>query len=287
MEQEMTNEVQETPVSSMSADELATALKGQPINQTVEDEGTPESKKTGVDDKSAEGTDTNGTVSKEDFDALQEKWSAAQKKAEHQDKMLARLGTELGLLRKSTPEDETARLEQIRQVYWEDPVAGHKALEEWRIEQKTRENQKHQDEQIEAYEKNRSNVTSWSPDFESSIDDMAEIIKQDGVDAASIEAFKKQPYVLDATTLYNLNMRAKLYKSNAVLQAELESLKKENESLKAKPSELVEKIEKAATQSKTITAKTGGGKTTETIENTKPVYRMSREELQRVYKGGM
>jgi hypothetical protein len=274
---------QETPVTAMTYEQLETAHMGNPEVQEPEhvQEPAPEQEDAEVqkEESIAEAAHPE-TISKDEYEKIRADLEKERIRRENQDKLLARLGTELGILRKSTPEDEAVKLQEIRDLYWQDPVEGHHALETYRAEQRSKDDALHQQQFIAKIEENKTNVLRWTPDFESAIDDMAALVEQDGADPQSVSVFKQNPYLLDPTTLYNLNARAKLHRENTDLKTRLEILEKENIELKKKPGDLVSKIEKAVNQPITLTAKSGGGKSADSTITDKPAYRMTSAELE-------
>jgi len=217
-------------------------------------------------------------VAKDDLDAVIAERESLKRRIDNQEKMIARFGTEVGLLRKRSPEEERVELERIRDVFIEDPVEGQKALDEYNKRKTNAETLSQEASQRQREVSNRTAILEHVPDFENTIDAISSILKEDGVPENSIEGFKTNPYILDHTTLFLLNKRAGLANELQTARTEIEQLKAENEKLKSKPEELVDKIEKAARQ-KPLTGKTSGA-APETPYGDKLVTQMSNEELQ-------
>ena len=262
----------------MTAEQLGDALNGSPEPEVKAAEEPVREEEKREPEVVAEPAQPE-TVSKDEYEKLKTDLDKERVRRENQDKLLSRLGTELGMLRKNTPEEEAAKLQEIRDLYWQDPVEGHKALEAYREEQKRKGEDLEKQAFVARVDENKANVLKWTPDFESTIDDMAKLVEQDGADPQSVSMFKQNPYVLDPTTLYNLNARARLAKENTDLKTRIDALEKEVGELKKKPGELVEKIEKAVSQPSPVTAKTGGGKGADSPITPKPVWQMTRAEL--------
>ena len=112
--------VQETPVTAMTYEQLETVHHGQPEVQESApvEEPVPASEPTEVaptEEIPAEAAQPE-TISKGEYEKLKADFEKERVRRENQDKMLARLGTELGMLRKATPEEEALKLQEIRDL---------------------------------------------------------------------------------------------------------------------------------------------------------------------------
>jgi len=261
--------------TALSTEELDQSLNEIPGEEIQEDKPAEEQIVEEVTEEVEE--ETPKVITQEDLDAVVAERETLKRRADNQDKLIARFGTEVGLLRKKSPEEERAELERIRDVFIDDPVEGQKALDDYNKKKVETDNLARESTLMQQETANRTAILGHVPDFENTIGDMAAMLKEDGVPEASIEGFKVNPYVLDHTSLFLLNKRAALAIQLKTVKSELEQLKTENERLKTKPEELANKIEKASKQ-KPLTGKTAGA-AMETPYGDKLVTQMTNEEL--------
>lgn len=277
MEQIMVDQdVQEVNIAELSEEGLEKALSDEP----VEEAETEVKEKAELETKEEKPE----IYSKEDYDSVVSEGEKLKDRVANQEKMIARFGTEVGLLRKKSPEEERVEVERIRDIFLDDPDKGQEALNDYNKRksdaEKLEKDTLFQQQMIET----KNTVIKYIPDFENALDDMAEVLKADNVPADVIEGFKKNPYVLDHTTLYALNKRAHLVKENTDFKTEIEKLKEENKKLKAKPGELARNIE-AASKQKPITAKPEGADVIEDLYSGKIPSQMTKEELDKAMEG--
>lgn len=294
MEQEIIDAQQDTPqVSEMSREQLDTILNAEPVEES-EINIEPDKDENDGDKKNEEDAGklaatamsaVNAGGNEETLNILKTELDGYKKKTEHQDKLINRMGTDIGLLRKKTPEEEQAELERIRNVYLEDPVAGHEEYEKFRLKKAEEEKEQRLQDTYRRAEETRTAVNAAIPDFETVLDDIVGLLSEDNVSPETIKYFKSTPYAYSAETLFNLYKRNELAKQNAALKNEIETLKKEQEELKKRPDKILRNIEDAA-RTQTITARSAGAhvNSNEDIPN-KPVSRMTREELNKILGG--
>ena len=180
------------------------------------------------------------------------------KKVEAQEKFIARQGTEVGLLRKRTPEQEQEDLARIREIYEQDPVQGRLAHDAYLKRADDEKQAEQQRQYLELVESTKESVTTAIPDVETRFADMAALLKEDAVDDATIDQFKKMPYAFSGNLIWNLHKRALLGKENASLKTELETLKAKMTELEGKPARVVKGIEQALKHPQVMGAKSGG-----------------------------
>lgn len=209
------------------------------------------------------------------------------KRVEDQDRFIQRLGTEIGLLKKETPEDVQKRLKEVRDTYNEmaltDPFAAKAYLDQKISEENQRQQAQQQQAFIAKVQQTKADVTSHAPEFETSIEDIATLMQQDGANAQVVDQFRRMPYLFDSALVVNLTKRALQAKEITGLKSEVERLTKENQELRQKPGQLVDKIEQAASQTRPMTGKTGGASAADG-SLPKPIYRMSTAELNELQK---
>jgi hypothetical protein len=281
--------VTETPnVASMTTEDLGNLAQATPqIEDTavvVEDAGTEGKTDTAtvVTTETPNPAETpvvaQETVSREDYEKLA-------KRIEAQEAFFARQGTETGLLRGQTPEQELAELQKIREVYWEDPIKGRE-LHDTFLRRKAEQTQARQAQAIsQKIEGNKARVTQFVPDIETSVADIATLMESDGAEAEDVAIFKRNPYVMEPAALFNLHKRVSLNKENLTLKEQLATAQARIGELEKKPGELITKITNAT---KTVSGSSGGtaGKVDGSALPTKPIYLMTRDELQALKKTG-
>jgi hypothetical protein len=240
----------EKPMEQLSNEELDAQLQTSDEGETPSPESAPEAK---TEEKPAEPPDEVAELRKQN--------ELLQKNLEGLKKVVDRQGNELGKARKALIEKPKA------EEFIDDPVAATEKLMEHKKQTEEQAN-----EQVQEYLRHaKATVQKHVPEFDSSINDIAEIMKNDGADEETLESFKKNPLVFTPAVLVNLAHRAKLVK-------EITKLKEEVASLKKTPSDIVSKINKATNASPVVTAKAGGSPKKATT-NAKDIYKMSDEQL--------
>jgi len=293
-EKEVTTEevTEEKQPFQMTEEELAKATSGE-TQETTSAETTDKEDTQTVEKETKETKDTKETketmetetdkgdtkiVSIEEFEKLQ-------RKAEKNDKLLAKLGTELGMFRKASPEEEVEELQKIRDAYVQDPLKGMQLYDEYK-ERKVAEYREAQKQQVEELETNtRELIENVAPGFVDQMEEIAGLLKEDGYSDEVIKSFKANPYLYGADTLFQIHKRVGLQKDMAELKEENEKLKKENEELKTKPSKLLSEIEKE-TNRKKVTSKKGDETAAHADVPDKPAFLMTKEELAKNLSGG-
>lgn len=249
-----------------------------------------EENKEGSDEGEESGESEDEGSKEDEISSLKTLVTELQGRTEKQSKLLDKFGTEVGLLRKQTPEDAKAKLAEINDLYLENPVEGHKAMEAYFKEEKAAESQSREEEINGIIEGNRSTVVESIPDFEENIDanvsDIAEILEADGASDETIKAFKENPYVIDGSTLFALHKRNQVV--NKLIETEdlLAERDAEIAELKKKPGEVLDKIANATNQN-TLTGK-GGSSSSAGAEKggEAKVTQLSRAELKKIANGG-
>ena len=123
---------------------------------------------------------------------------------------------------------------------------------------------------------NKSFITSKVPDFETHMDDIAAIAKEDGISGIAIANFKRNPWAESPMVLMNLAQRAVQRKAMNKMQTEIETLKK-------KPDEVLKKIGEAA-KHKTLTSASGQGGGSKVPISNEQVHMLSDAELEAALK---
>lgn len=217
-------------------------------------------------------------VSNPELEALKAEHEKLKGRWENQEKLISRFGNEIGLMRKMTPEQTRIELDRIRDVWREDPIAGDEEMRKFRFRQQEDAHKEEAARIIQKVSSTKEALKQFVPEFDSGIDDLAGLIKEDGAGDEYVKAFRENPYLLDHTTLYNMHHRARLSKEVAGLKAELETLKIENEALKKKPGEMLKKIEDASRFKPESAANKGAASQSGTLYDKLPA-KMTSEEL--------
>jgi len=279
----------------MSREDLDTFLgkgpEGISTDLTEEVEGSETGEESTEEETSTENnevtddTDESDTVTSEDIKALMAENKRLLKKTENQDKFFDRVGTEVGLLRKKTPEEDKVELERIRDLYIDDPVAGHKAMVDFNASQEKAETVGREVEVNRRIEVNKTGIESLIPDFETNqseiVEEIAGLMTEDGAPAAAVAAFKEQPFLMDQATLYNLHLRNTIGKESKEKDAKITELETQIEELKKRPGELLSNIEKAS-KNQTLTGKSAGAVPANSTTVQKKPAKMSRAELKKI-----
>lgn len=223
------------------------------------------------------------TPPKTETEILKEKLDFMEQRANRQSKLLSHMGNEIGMLRKTSPEDEKARIEEIKAKYWEDPIAGQQAWEAYKAEKVQLEQEEQYQKVTMEVSKNREKVDKLIPDFSSFIDDIVELAKQDGYNDQMISAFRQYPYFTNYAILYNMVQRVKASKDMTGHKSKVDELTKEIETLKSRSSQILNTIEKETSKAKPINGSPGNSTVNMGLNN-KPVHSMSTEELKELEK---
>lgn len=199
-------------------------------------------------------------LSREDLDALRTEMAELKKATEAKQRLIDKQANEIGALRKITPEDDKAAIKAAEDEYERRHLVEGKAAaddywERFKGERAEKQRQLTEAQSNELIERRKTVVTQYLPEFETTLDTIAEVMKADGANQETIEAFKQTPYQLDPVALFNLSKRAEITKELLTVKQELEAAKTEIETLKKKPQDLIDRI-KSATNS--VTAKSSG-----------------------------
>ena len=279
-------EIQDKPTHQMSNEQLNSIINGEEPGTTeeaVETEVTETEETQELQEETAKSAETEPEVPEKAEVEETGELTLLRKQIENQEKFLARMGTELGLLRKKNPEEEVERLQQLRDLQFEDPIAFQEEYAKYKAEKEEAQNREAQETMQQNVENNKQNVRHIVPDFDNYIPEIAEILLKDGYKTDEVETFKKNPYLTNSDFLFTLQKRAATQKENNALRTELDELKAKYGELEKKPEALLEKIENASRRP--VTGKTGGARATDTLSNA-PVHRLSIDEVRKIAHGG-
>jgi hypothetical protein len=271
-EEKVTEQVVDTPVEPrlMSYDDLKKTLSEEPAHkEPVKEEPAkePELKKEEVKEPVKEVIAEPAKVTQEEpkteqpFENLLKELEATKQRLTDKDKFIQRQGNEIGELRKFAPPEEVARIKEAvkteyDRIHYEQ---GPFAADEYKKQVEKQINEEMQSREvlsnIEKIQTTRQRIVEKLPTFETTIDDMADSLKEDGVPDNLIAAFKQNPYLVDYGELLNINKAAIARKQLSLKNQEVESLKVRIAELEKKPGELIDKINSA---NRTISGKSAG-----------------------------
>ena len=269
---EMTDEQLEAELNPTETKEEAVEEKEQTEEEQTQEE---DSTKEAVEEKK-EGPAT------EEFKVTKEEWDKTQKRLEEKEKFIQRQADEVGKRRKSE--------EQLRQEVFnlKTQLAGdgvnHVEAMEIQNAIREREAQLSESELHTITEFNRNTVKSFVPETENLLDDMAEILKEDGQVDDAIRAFRYNPYSESPGVVINLAKRAELRRELRNKDAKIASLEAELASMKQEPKKVVEKIAKALKENPQMTNKSGQASSTKETVSEMQIPHLSDAELDRLIK---
>lgn len=263
---------QDTPVDArnMSYDDLQKSINDEPVKEEpVTEEKEPEEKEAAPAEEKAEETseppkeETKPTEPPKEnpYEALAKELEMAKQRIADKDKFIQRQGNEIGELRKYVPSEEVARIkQQVKEEYdrihlEEGPFAADEYKKAVETELSQRIQAQQQTATINKVLENRQRVIQDVPNFETTIDDMVESLKEEGIPDTNINMFKQNPYLIDYGELRQIHRSASLRKEKLALQKENETLKQQIVELKKKPDQLIEKVARAT---KSVNGKSGG-----------------------------
>lgn len=121
-------------------------------------------------------------------------------------------------------------------------------MEEYNAKQEQSTNLQNEYAANRSAETNREALSERLPDMEKAetVNELADIMAEDGAPAQAVEVFKKNPFLMDQATLYNLYQRRSLSKENVDLKTQLEAKEKEIAELKGKPEKMLKQLEKVS-----------------------------------------
>ena len=218
----------------------------------------------------------------EEFKVSKEEWEKIQKRLEEKEKFIQRQADEVGKRRKSE--------EQLRQEVYalKTQLAGdgvnHVEAMEIQNAIREREAQLTEAELHTITEFNRNTVKTFIPEPESLLDDMVELLKEDGQDDGAIRMFRDNPYKESPGILINLGKRAELRKESRNKDAKIASLEAELASLRGQPKEVLKKIEKALKEPSQMTNNSGQASSTKQTVDDSQIPHMTDAELERLIK---
>lgn len=209
-------------------------------------------------------------------------WEKTQKRIEDKEKFIQRQAQEVGQRRKSEEQlrAEIFTLEQKLVEKQYEPLEARAIQKELDV----REAQLGEAELSKRFEANRNTVKAFVPELEAYIDDVVAILKEDGQPEEAIRAFRENPYSEHPGVIVNLTKRAELARTLRNKDAEIASLKAENAALKAKPQEVVKKIEQALKQPTAMTNDSGQATSVKASIDESQIPLLSDAELDRAIK---
>ncbi|MDD4479642.1 MAG: hypothetical protein PHD64_11405 [Mesotoga sp.] len=276
----------------LTDEQLDAELSGNAVEKAeeVQSEATDENKSTETEEETKEAeaeqkeVEETQEVKEEDkyVKITKEEWENTQKRIEEKEKFIQRQAAEVGKRRKSEEQirSELLTLQTQLQERWNEP------LEATQIQGAIREREKQLNE-AELHtitEFNRNTVKTFVPEHESLIDDMIELVKEDGQPEEAIRAFRDNPYKEPPGTLINLAKRAEQRRELRNKDAKIASLEAELVALKKEPKEVLKKIEKTLREPSQMSNNSGQASSTKQGFEETQIPHMTDAELDRLLK---
>jgi len=266
--EEKDQETTEEEVAQLSDDELKKAVVQAKSGAGKEEKPKPEVK--------PEKTEVSPKPKGDEKPEVKSELSAEEKirkQVEDKEAFIQKQAQEIGNLRKKVkefeiPHEDARTRERLKEKFSEDPLA---ATEEAIFDIETRKG------------KQRDLIKSLIPNIEEIKEDIAVLVREEGSESEeAISLFLANPYVADPVKLRYWAALAMHKKDKETLSKQVEDLKGQ---LQTTGKDVLKKIEKAAQETKTLTAKTGAEAEEETTTLTEEqISYLSDEELKRLTK---
>lgn len=229
--------------TTMSDDELKEAYESASSEPETVEESAPETQEA---EQAVEETPTEEPQEESEVAKLQARIAEQEKMIGSQSSQIGEL-RKLAEMQKSEPEAADDGIEKLREIFEEDPIKGIQMYESMKSEQQRKAEAMQQYEELQ----NQNLIKEKIPEFGDLVNDMTELAKQDGLDDMTIRNLLNRPYATNhLATTYNLAQRAMQVRHVASLQAEIDSLK-------GKADSVLDKVEQAANNKPSVSAKSG------------------------------
>ena len=176
------------------------------------------------------------------------------------EQFIQRQANEIGLLRKQNPQEVRDQIQAVEAEY--DRIYAEQgkfaADQFWKGIERQREaaiEEQRTVQNINHMKQTRERVIADAPTFETSIGDIADVLKDDGFKDDFIEQFKQSPYSIEYGELRLLHKAANYRKESVSQKQEIETLKAKIAELEKEPGNIIEKINNAT---KSVTGKSSG-----------------------------
>ncbi len=236
-------------------------LNGQEIVEVV----TEDKVDAGTQDKQSPPADTKPS----EVELLRQEVEKLKKVTVDRGSHINKLRTQLSELK--TQASQSAK--EAKEIKDEDPLKAAEKVFDSKQAEKQASDLEEEIEFNEFVDSNKQLVLSKFPNFSTMIDDVCEILSEDGIDEKKLSEFRLNPYATSAGILVNL-ARA------AVAKKESKELKQKLESASSQTDQVLKEIETKANR-KTLTNFSGGSPSSSGKEYflEKPVAAMTKEEL--------
>ncbi len=276
--------VKEEDISSLTSEQLdemlvettkeaETSETTEVIEEKTKEKTKEETEKEQTSTESQQDLEEKVTVSKEE-------WEKSQKRLKDQELYIQRRGNEIGELRKALDELIRTKQEGLQEKWVADP---QQAMDDTMAIRNAQRDQQMLNE-LERIENTKMSIRKLVPDFDSLVDDMAEIVKLDCFHPNAIAQFRANPYVENLGVLFNVVQRAKALRQVKEYEIKVSTLQQEIDKLKGKPQEIVQKIEKALHSKPSVTASSGKGASEKTPITDVPMQNLTSEQLDKILK---
>jgi hypothetical protein len=280
---------EEVRVETMTDEQIVAQLEAGDVKEetptTTTTEETPQEEKTEQKEKTEQEEKTEVkeevvTLSKTEYEKLQ-------KRIDDKEKFIQKQAQEVGARRKS---EEQLRNEifALQQQLDNLPIVATRT-ESMELEDQIRDRkaQLKEAEILQRHEATKNIITQRGVTIDPVIDEIVNIVREDGDDETTAQAIRINPYSLPPAVLVNLYKRAELRQTLKSKESEIATLKAEVATLKGKPQEVVKKIEKALKEQTTMTNNSGQATATKRDISETQVHALSDKELEQALKESM
>ena len=267
----------------LTDEQLEEQISGEVKEQDGKPKPTPEPVPEQVSESTPEPTPEPAPEPVEEYVKItKDEWEKTQRRIEEKEKFIQRQADEVGKRRKSE--------EQLRQEIFNlknqltDVNMNHAQAMEIQDAIRARETQLSEAELRTITEFNRNSIKTVVPDADSLIDDMVDLVREDGVGDNEIRAFRDNPYMEPPGIVINLAKRAILRRELQNRDSKIAALEAELASLKTAPKDVVKKIEKALKEPSQMTNNSGQASSTKQTIEENQIPHMTDAELERLLK---
>lgn len=274
---------QEVIVSEMTDEEIVQKLEPQPEPTPEPEPEPPKEPEPPAPEPEPEPPKEPEPPVDEEVKITKTEYDKLIKRIEDKEKFIQRQAQEVGARRKTEGQLQTEifQLQQALQDKWQTAPLEATELQN---QIRERETELREAETRTVQEHNQTVVKNFIKEPETLLDDMVEILKEDGNDADSVRMFRDNPYRENPGTLINLAKRAELSRIVKSKDTEIASLKAEIQTLKGKPQEVVKKIEKTLKEPTAMSNASGQANATKHEVDATQIIGMSDKELEQALK---
>jgi hypothetical protein len=237
---------------------LAKADEPVAVKEEATDEPTEEAAVTEPGESEGEPVPAQKVYTEEEVRALQEELVKKRDQVLQQEQFIQRRSTELGQTRQQLEAANEQLQRFIQANEFENPAQAAQAVNQLERNQAQIDQLAYESEAIQYYHNWHKAVASRVDPKEVSLDDMAEVLRDQNIPEDGIAKFRQNPAnFMDAATTINLAEAAKWRKKTKQLAIYAKQLIDENKKLKSKPVSDLKRIEAAARASVGVNGNSG------------------------------